>query len=181
MDEAGNDKNIVWEGRYVDLVMRGRWEYAARKNLTGIVAMVPVTDDGKVVLVEQFRPPVDAQVLELPAGLVGDLADHAAETFETAAERELVEETGYRADRFEFLFEGPSSPGVTDEVVTVLKATGLTKVSSGGGDKSENITVHEVAINGLTEWLEEQKAQGKLVDMKIYSVLYYCRRDSGVA
>ncbi len=170
------EKKILWEGKFIDLAMRGRWEYAARKNLTGIVGIVPLTEDGRIVLCEQYRPPVDANVIEIPAGLVGDKPDDADETMESAARRELLEETGYEAEKYEFLFDGPSSPGVTDEVVTFLLATGLKKTGPGGGDGSEDIIVHEVPVAGLLDWLDGQKADGMLIDMKIYSVLHFCKQ-----
>ena len=63
------DRTVVWEGNYIRAVVRGRWEFAERKNITGIVGMIPITDDGRLVLVEQFRPALDSRVIELPAGL----------------------------------------------------------------------------------------------------------------
>ena len=65
-----------------------------------MVAIIAVTDEDKLLLVEQHRPPVNQTVLELPAGLVGDLSDHPMEDLEQAAQRELLEETGYRAKRW---------------------------------------------------------------------------------
>jgi ADP-ribose pyrophosphatase len=165
---------LLCEGHYIDLMVRDTWEYTARKNITGIVGIVPLTDDGKIVLCEQYRPPVNKNVIELPAGLVGDEGDKD-ESLATAAERELLEETGYEAGEMKFLFEGATSPGVTDEILTIFMATNLKKTGDGGGVGSEDITVHEVPIDGLVEWLDEQKAAGKLVDMKIYSVLHFCK------
>lgn len=165
--------NIMWEGKYIDLAMSGRWEYAARKNITGIVGMVAVTGDDKIILCEQFRPPLSANVIELPAGLVGDQVEDACESLESAAKRELLEETGYDAEKFTFLFKGASSPGVTDEVVTFFLATGLRKIGAGGGDGSENITVHEIPMDELVGWLDRQRDAGKVVDLKVYSVLHF--------
>lgn len=171
-----DNRKIMWEGKYIDLVRRGTWEYAARKNITGIVGIVPLTDDGKIVLCEQYRPPVDKNVISMPAGLVGDEAGGAGESMESAAKRELFEETGYEATEFKFLFDGTSSPGVTDEVITFLLATGLKKTGPGGGDGSEDIIVHVVPVADLMEWLDEQKTGGKLIDMKVYSVLHFCKQ-----
>ena len=96
----------IAEGKRVRLVRRGDWEYVTRKKSSGIVAIVAVTDDRKLVLVEQFRPPVAKSVIELPAGLAGDAAGHEQEDLTDAARRELLEETGYEADSMEFLAEG---------------------------------------------------------------------------
>ncbi len=162
------------KGRYIDFMVRDTWEYTTRKNITGIVGIVPLTDDGKIILCEQYRPPLDKNVIELPAGLVGDEGDKN-ETLESAARRELMEETGYEAGEMKFLFEGATSPGVTDEILTFFLATNLKKTGAGGGVDSEDIIVHEIPVDGLFEWLEEQKAADKLVDMKVYSVLHYCK------
>ena len=169
------DKKTIWEGRFIDLVKRGSWEYAARKNITGIVGIVPLTDDGKIILCEQYRPPVGKRIIELPAGLVGDKEGERHETLESAARRELLEETGYAAEKMEFLFEGASSPGVTDEIVTFMLATGLKKTGPGGGDEDEDIVVHAVPVDGLTDWLDAQREAGKVIDMKVYSILHFCK------
>ena len=169
MDDA---KRTLWEGRYLNLVMRGSWEYVERRNITGIVCLVAVTDDRKLVLVEQYRPPVGKRVIELPAGLVGDVPGAEAEALETAARRELLEETGYRAGRLERLFDGAPSAGLCDEHITFFLATGLEKVGAGGGDDSEDIAVHEVPLAGLLDWLRARQAGGAIVDAKIFSPLY---------
>lgn len=169
------DKKTIWEGQFIDLVKRGSWEYAARKNITGIVGIVPLTDDGNIILCEQYRPPVGKRIIELPAGLVGDKEDEQDETLESAARRELLEETGYEAEKMDFLFEGASSPGVTDEIVTFMLATGLKKAGPGGGDEAEDIIVHAVPVDGLTDWLEVQRTAGKVIDMKVYSILHFCK------
>jgi len=165
-------KRTLWEGRYLNLVMRGSWEYVERRNITGIVCLVAVTDDRKLVLVEQYRPPVGKRVIELPAGLVGDVPGAEAEALETAARRELLEETGYRAGRLERLFDGAPSAGLCDEHITFFLATGLEKVGAGGGDDSEDIAVHEVPLAGLLDWLRARQAGGAIVDAKIFSPLY---------
>src|SRR5205085_12602765 len=88
---------VLYDGKHIQLVRRDRWEYARRKNLTGIVAIVAVTGDGKLILVEQYRPPVGARGIELPAGLAGDAAGEESEALAAAARRELLQETGYGA------------------------------------------------------------------------------------
>src|ERR1017187_9697315 len=92
--ETDSDRRILAEGRHLRFVERNGWEFVERKNVTGIAILVALTDWGGVLLVEQHREPVGARVLELPAGLAGDEGEESAES---AANRELVEETGYRA------------------------------------------------------------------------------------
>ncbi len=155
----------VYQGRYLHVARRGAWEYATRPNAAGVVAVIALHDDGRLVLVEQFRPPIDASVLELPAGLVGDI--DGAESMATAARRELEEETGYVAREWVPLGSACSSPGLTDEAINFVLARGLERTGDGGGVGHESITVHEVGINDLPRYLAECRARGTQTDMKL--------------
>jgi ADP-ribose pyrophosphatase len=135
-----------------------------------------VTDDGKLVLVEQERPPVGARVIELPAGLAGDARGHEGEELEVAARRELLEETGYSAQVMRRAAAGAASAGMTDEVITLFVATGLEKSGTGEGDGEEDITVHEVALDQVESWLAAREREGRLIDLKVYAGLYFARR-----
>lgn len=172
MSEQGNLQTVA-EGKHVALVRKGGWEFARRKGISGIVGIVAVTDDRRLLLVEQDRPPVNARVIELPAGLAGDAKEHAGEDFEVAARRELLEETGYEARRMERLAAGAASAGMTDEVITLFRATGLKKTGAGDGDGSEDITLHEVPLEGIRDWLAAREREGKLIDLKVYAALYF--------
>jgi ADP-ribose pyrophosphatase len=171
-----DEKRTIWQGKYLRLVVRGSWEYVERVNITGIVVIVAVTDDRKIVLVEQYRIPVGRNVIELPAGLVGDVPGEADEPLEAAVRRELLEETGYQAAHVERLFDGVPSPGLSDEAITFFLATGLTKVAPGGGDETEDITIHEVSLDGAAEWLFARQRAGATIDAKIFSPLYVYER-----
>lgn len=162
------------EGRFLRLVKRGTWEFVQRKGSTGVVGIVAVTDAGQLLLVEQLRHPVSARCVELPAGLVGDV--DATESVEASAARELEEETGYRPAGIEILSEGVTSAGLTDEMVTLVRATGLTKVSDGGGDESEAIEVHAVPLAEVPRFLKEKEAGGRLIDLKVWSALWWAER-----
>ena len=116
-----------YKGRYLSLLEREDWEFASRSNASSVVVLVPLTGSGEIVLVEQYRKPVSSPVIELPAGLVGDHGD-PDESILQAASRELEEETGFAADRMEVLLECPSSAGLTDEIISFVKATGLRRV-----------------------------------------------------
>jgi ADP-ribose pyrophosphatase len=167
-------------GEFLELVRVGHWEYARRTNSPGAVVIVPVTDEGRLVLIEQFRIPVQARVVELPAGLVGDSQDDQGETIETAARRELEEETGYKAWELRELTSGPPSAGMSSEVVTFLLATQLERKGAGGGDHSESIEVHEVPLADVPRWLEKRRERGTLVDPKVYAGLYFAERAASV-
>lgn len=173
MKQDNASVQTIWTGRYIRLVQRGTWEFVQRVNLSGIVGMIPITDEGKLVLVEQFRIPVNASVIELPAGLVGDVSGSEEEAMETAARRELIEETGYEPARLERLYEGAPSAGLSDEHITIYLATGLRKVGPGGGDETEEIIVHEVGGAELLSWLDLRRTEGKVIDIKVYLALAY--------
>ena len=163
------EPRALWTGRHLSVVARGKWEYATRNTRRPAVGIVAVTDGRKVVLVEQFRPPVNARVIELPAGLAGDQAGAEQEPLLAAAQRELLEETGYQAAAWTELAGGYSSPGLTDELIVLFLAEGLTKVAAGGGDASEDITIHEVPLESAAQWLSDQR---KPVDLKLYAGLF---------
>jgi ADP-ribose pyrophosphatase len=163
---------IHYRGRFLGIQERDRWEYAFRTNASGVVVLVPVTGSGELVLVEQYRIPVRSRVIELPAGLVGDTGD-ADEDLQTAAQRELIEETGFRAGYFEALLTCPSTPGMSDEIVSIFYAGDLEQVGPGGGDGSEAITVHRMPMADATRWLEARMAEGIMVDPKIYAGLFW--------
>jgi ADP-ribose pyrophosphatase len=174
---SSESPKVLFEGRHVRLVKRGQWEYAERKSVTGIVGIVAVTDDGKLVLVEQYRPPVGRSVIELPAGLAGDDAAHEGEALEQAARRELLEETGYEAARMEYACAGAASAGITSEIISMYLASGLRKTGPGAGDGSEKITVHEVPLDQVHPWLQQQAGLGKVVDLKVFAGMALIRDD----
>jgi ADP-ribose pyrophosphatase len=65
---------------------------------------------------------------------------------------------------------------MTDEVITLFLATGLKKTGDGAGDGSEDITVHEVALDGAEDWLAARERDGRLIDLKVYAGLYFASR-----
>lgn len=166
------EKKILAEGRYLRLVHRDGWDYVERPMCTGIAVIVAVTGAREVLLVEQYRKPVARNVIEFPAGLVGDTPEHPDETIEHAAARELYEETGYEARALEFLIEGPPSAGLSTEIVTFFAALDIRKTGPGDGDGIEQITLHTVPLATIDAWLDGMRARGVLVDPKIYTGLY---------
>src|SRR4051794_31000360 len=171
MPEA-NELKMLYAGRHLSLVARGQWEFATRLVRRPAVGIVAITEDDRVVLVEQFRVPVEETVIELPAGLMGDVAGSEHESLLESAKRELWEETGYEAERWIELGRGYSSPGLTDEMIVLFLAEGISKRGRGGGDGSENITVHEVPFQHVMTFLTERGAKA---DLKLLAGLYAAR------
>jgi ADP-ribose diphosphatase len=163
---------VLAEGKYLRFLNEGGWEYVIRPHSTGVVVIVAVTAARELILVEQHRAAVHASVIELPAGLVGDTSTLHGEGFETAARRELIEETGYEAERMVELAAGPIAVGLSAEVVAFFHAQGLRRIGDGGGDDTEDIIVHLVPLAGLRAWLAEKQRTGRLVDPKIFAGLY---------
>lgn len=163
------DETTLFEGRHITVLGRGRWEYVTRRVRRPAVAIVAITDDDRLVLVEQFRVPVDRQVVELPAGLTGDTSGSELESLLESAKRELEEETGYTAARWTKLMCGYSSAGLTDEEVIIFLAEDLERSSAGGGVEHEEIKVHEVPLGEVLAWLNERRAK---IDFKIFAGLF---------
>lgn len=168
---------VLSSGRYIRLVREGTWEWAERTNASGVVVVLATTPSDGLLFVEQHRIPVGGRVIELPAGLAGDVAGEEDEALERAAARELEEETGWRPSRVERLTGGPVSAGMTSEILTFFRATGLVRISDGGGDPSEEIVVHEVPVSRAHDWLAERAAAGVMADPKVYAGLYFLLRE----
>jgi len=157
-------EEIMWQGNFVTAKRRGKWEYVSRAR--GIkAAVILAVEDGHVLLVEQYRVPLAANCIELPAGLIGDHND--GEDALTSAARELEEETGYRADRLEVVGEFFSSPGMVSESFTLVRAIGLTHAGPGGGVDGENIVVHRVALDRISQFVDLKRKEGCVVDVKL--------------
>lgn len=158
----------VWQGKYIAAKRMGKWEYVSRTR--GVTAAVILAvDEGHVLLVEQYRVPIGAPCLELPAGLVGD--EEEGEAVETAAIRELEEETGYRAGQMVNLGRFHASPGMSSEGFTLLRAEGLVKTGEGGGVAGEDITVYRVPLAEVPAFVEARRAAGSAVDVKLLLLL----------
>jgi ADP-ribose pyrophosphatase len=161
-------EEIMWQGKFVTAKRQGKWEYVSRAR--GIkAAVILAVEDGHVLLVEQFRVPLGKNCIELPAGLIGD--ETVGEGTLEAAGRELEEETGYRAAHLKSLGEYYSSPGMISESFTLVRASGLTKVSDGGGVEGEGITPHRVAIDQLADFIATKRAEGCAIDVRLLLLL----------
>ncbi len=170
-----NQLNIttLHTSKFLALIKEGHWEYVDRVNATGAALIAAVTPENKLLLVEQYRIPVHARTIELPAGIIGDEPGGANESTAEAARRELLEETGYAAGRIEAVTTGPACSGITSERVTLLRALDLRRVGAGGGVAHEDITVHEVPLAEIVPWLEVKAKTGVLIDPKVYAGLFF--------
>src|SRR3569623_2011898 len=121
----------LYKDKFVKLSKSGTWEYAERVNSTGAGFILAVTPEQELVLVEQYRVPMQARTIELPAGIIGD-EGNLGEAVEASALRELEEETGYRGARAEILLSGPVAPGLASEMLHQVRVHDLQSVSARG-------------------------------------------------
>ncbi len=169
---------VLYEGRFLRLLKNGRWEYVQRVRARGAAFIVALTDAHEIVLVEQYRVPMQARVIELPAGIIGDEAEFADEAVEAAALRELEEETGFRGAQIERLLSAPTAPGMAAEMLHLFLVTGLKRVHAGGGVDGENITVHVVSVDDIAEWLDAKTRLGTLIDTRVHAGLWFVQQAS---
>lgn len=161
----------LFETRWLQLYRIGGWDYVSRPHADCSVGILAITAAQEIVLVEQFRIPVQRRVIEIPAGLVGDEVAHRGESLAETARRELLEETGFRAATMTLLAITPTSAGMTSDVLHLFHATGLRREHAGGGVASEDIKVHQVALANLGSWLAAREAEGVAIDFKIHAAL----------
>ncbi|HEX8616184.1 MAG TPA: NUDIX hydrolase [Thermoanaerobaculia bacterium] len=165
----------VFEGKHLLVKETDDWQFVERKKGKTAVAVLAMTGDGKVILTEQLRKPLGKRVIDYPAGLVGDEEGHNDPA--ESAKKELEEETGYACESVEHLATGPSSAGITSEIVSFYRARGVTRKGEGGGVDGEDIKVHTIARDELVAWLKEKEKEGILVDLKLWGGLYFLDRD----
>jgi ADP-ribose pyrophosphatase len=126
---------------------------------TGAVCVLPLEADGTVIMLRQYRAPLDTFVLEIPAGKL----DVPGEDLEEAARRELREEAGVTATSFTCLGGFHNSPGFTDEYTTCYLAEGLVPAGrETHGIEEEHLTLERISIDQLWQLL----ARGELTDAK---------------
>jgi 8-oxo-dGTP pyrophosphatase MutT (NUDIX family) len=178
-------KDVVWEGNYLRAVILNckensgklkKWEAVERVNCHGVVAVVPITKSGELLLIRQFRPIVNNFVIEFPAGI-----NDRQERLIDVAKRELIEETGYTAEEFIFLTEGPISSGMSSEIMTVFLAKNTFSASSllknqFPPEESEDIEIIKTPIAGLDKTLNNYQKNGDYIDLKIYGLMELAKK-----
>ena len=169
------ERQSLYRGKFLELATRGKWEFVRRVNAEGnspsAVGIVAVTADRRMVLITQLRVPVGRVCVEIPAGLVGDTS--TKEGWKGAALRELREETGYAAEDMEFLTEGPTSAGLTDECIRMVRAIGVRQAGAPEPDGDEQIEVFAVPLQDVEGFLHRRRVEGKLIDPKVYAAFYF--------
>jgi len=164
--------DVLYQGEWLRLVRHGHWEACERTHgRDGLaVLVIAVTPDDEVLFVEQYRVPLGARTIEMPAGLVGD--EDEEDSLEDAARRELIEETGWEPGRVDVLLVGPTSSGMSNERIAFARARDLRKVGEGGGVKDEAITVHRVPRIEAPAWLMQKYREGYELDLKLWAGLW---------
>ena len=173
MDEELLESRRIYEGRVVSLrvdrvaMPEGRTAQREVVEHAQAVAVVPVAADGRIVMVRQYRLPVGRVLLEVPAGTLDP-----AEEPEEAAQRELQEETGFRAQRLERLAGFWVAPGYCTEYIHVYLAEGLSE-SRLAADEDELIQVETVSLDEALRLVDA----GHIEDAKsVCGLLQYARR-----
>ncbi|KKX56891.1 NUDIX hydrolase [Brevibacillus borstelensis] len=158
----------IYEGKVitlkVDEVLLPNGHTAKREIVThqGAVAVMALTDEGKLVAVRQFRKPLEQVIVELPAGKLEPGEEPLA-----CAKRELQEETGYQAKDYTLLSSFFTSPGFANEILHLYLATGLTKGES-QPDEDEFVEVLELTL----EEAHELHRLGEIRDAKTVAALF---------
>ncbi len=163
---------LLFRGKHLHLLSRGHWEYAHRPHATGIVGIVAITDSKKIILVEQYLPPLDKASSNSPP-VSSATPGNSKRTPRRRRPPRVARRNRLHRRQHEAPHRRHPSAGICDELITLFLATGLVKTAAGGGDDSEDITVHEVPLQSAFRWLESQRKSGKLLDLKIHSALYF--------
>jgi|Deesub1362A_J573_1020465.scaffolds.fasta_scaffold00008_86 ADP-ribose pyrophosphatase len=146
------DEEVLCRGRRVTLYSRRYWVEGKEVvrdvvHFGESVAIVPVKDDGKIILIRQFRASIGKWIIEVPAGRVEE-----GEDWRSAARRELEEETGYKPSSIERLASTYVSPGYSDEVIHITVARGLEYVGQ-NLEPTEVINVFETSVEEALEMI----------------------------
>ncbi|MHC0036041.1 NUDIX hydrolase [Pseudoneobacillus sp. C159] len=138
----------------------------------GAVAVIPITNDGKIVMVEQYRKALERTLVEIPAGKL-----EKGENPQDSARRELEEETGYVCENLKWLISFYTSPGFADEIVHLYLATGLSKkVDAAGLDEDEFVNIIELSLSEAKQSILEKR----IYDAKTAYAVQYLELKEGL-
>lgn len=162
---------VIFEGNIIDVYLEevllpdGNRSSREIVKHPGAVALVSLSPNKKLILVEQYRKPLNKQIIEIPAGKI-----EVNESKETTAHRELEEETGYKAKKLKHIQSFYTSPGFADEFIHLYYTDEVIKLEvKPRGDADEFIQIHEVSLEEAEELIKE----GKIIDAKtIYAIMW---------
>ena len=171
------DRELVYPGSIIDMYKdtvqfsngkTAKWDFIGHK---GAAAVVPVTSEGKILLVKQYRNALDRFTIEVPAGG----RNGVDEEFITCASRELEEETGYRSDKLEFLISIQTTVAFCNERIDVFVARDLVKTHQ-NLDEDEDVEIAEYSIDELMDLIYAGKLQdGKTMSAIMAYKIKYCK------
>ena len=171
LEEKTLKSEEIYSGKVISLylqdVMLPNGKQSKREIIKhpGAVAILAVTNENKIIMVEQFRKALERTIVEIPAGKLEKGEEPAL-----CARRELEEETGYECESLELLTSFYTSPGFADEIVHVYLAKGLSKKENAAAlDEDEFVNLEELTLEEALHYIKEQK----IFDAKtIYAVQY---------
>ncbi|RXT13824.1 NUDIX domain-containing protein [Ammoniphilus sp. CFH 90114] len=161
--------DVIFEGKVitlqVDEVELPNGKLAKREIVRhpGAVAVIAITPENRMIMVRQFRKPLEKTILEIPAGKL-----EKGEEPLVCAERELIEETGYRAEEMKFVSSFYTSPGFANEIIHIYEASGL-ESGDAQPDQDEFVDLVEVTLEQAFEYIQS----GDIIDAKTIFAIYY--------
>lgn len=169
--------NTVFQGKVFD-VQVDEIEYSGSGNKSfrqvaihpGGAVVLPVKNNGKIVLITQYRYPHKEVLLELPAGKL----EKGEDPFQCAS-RELIEETGYSSKKITKLGKIYTTPGFCDEVLHIYLAEELIEGDHAREEGEEGMEIVELSLDEI----EEKIKNGKIVDAKTIAGIYYYKLGAG--
>ena len=167
---------VAFEGKFISLIIRefigvhgtrGQWEMVDRRVFGDVVAIAAVTAQNELIVEKIYRMPVKKYAIELPAGL----ADRKNESSRALARRELLEETGYAADKFTRMARGVFNAARDNDRMSVFLAENARKVREPDHENAEDITVLKIPLSRLYHFLTHPPKNSE-VDLKLFGVPY---------
>ena len=165
--------DVLYKGKVFDLKIDEIEYESGNKGIREIAVhpggavIIPVTDIGKVILVTQFRYPFQKELMEFPAGKLDAVEDPLK-----CAERELEEETGYKAGKIHKLGEIYTAPGYCTEILYLYAAKNLTAGNHNREEGELEMKIYELSISEV----EKKIAAGEIVDAKTICGIYYLKK-----
>ncbi|AGK97570.1 NUDIX hydrolase [Clostridium pasteurianum] len=169
LEEETVCEKSLYKGNVIELLLQkvklqnGKYSSKEIVRHPGGVAIIAFKDKDTILMVEQFRKPLETVLIELPAGKL-----ESGENTEQCGRRELEEETGYKANNFKYLGKIATSPGFCNEYIYFYKAEDLYEGKI-GGDEDEFINIKEVKTKDVKEMI----IKGAIIDAKTISAFMY--------